>query len=102
MPLIRPDAISDRIRLSDKFRTEMAALVAEGSAVDAHLSLAGSGVDAVIEEAAPDEEGVTVEGPQDKFLSWPDEQQSLSSVAVVADRVVAFVHREAVTVTVLR
>lgn len=55
MPAIRPEAISNRIRLTYKVRAATCFLVAEGGAVDAVLPLTGSDVDAVIFELPPDE-----------------------------------------------
>ncbi|KVM72587.1 hypothetical protein WJ61_01105 [Burkholderia ubonensis] len=75
MPAIRPEAISNRVRLANEVRAAMRRLVAEDCAVDAVLA-------AVIDEFPPDETGVAVLGSQHDFFTGPDEQLSIASVFV--------------------
>jgi hypothetical protein len=77
MPAIRPEAISNLIRLSYERRTAPARLVAEDGAVDPVLS-------AVVDEDAPDEEGIGVLGSQHDLFARTNELVfgSLSAVGV--------------------
>jgi hypothetical protein len=89
MPAIRPEAISNRIRLTYEVRGSVRAFVSEHGAVDTVLS-------AVVDEVAPNKEGVSALGSQDEFFAWADEQFALPSVLVLVGRIVSFIEGEAV------
>jgi hypothetical protein len=75
MPAIRPEDISNRIRLLNERRAAGAAFVSEHGAVDSFLP-------AVVDELPPDEQGICSLGSQDNFLSGANEQLSLSPIGV--------------------
>jgi hypothetical protein len=66
MPAIRPEAISNLIRLAYEARAAMARFVPEDRAVDPVLA-------AVIDEDSPDEEGISSFGSEHNLFSGPDE-----------------------------
>ena len=86
MPLTRPDAISNLIRLAYKFAALVRRLVAEDGAVD-------SGLSAIVPEFSPHEQGVSIWESKRNDLSgaakflWP------SPVFIVIARVVPLIHR---------
>jgi len=75
MPLIRPEAISNRIRLSNEFGRLVLAFVSEDSTVDTLLTT-------VIDESSPDKDGIGSFGSEDEFFTWTDKENSLSSIGV--------------------
>jgi hypothetical protein len=75
MPAIRPDAISNRIRLANEVAGSVTPLVSEHGAVDALLPT-------VVNEAAPNEHGIGAFGAQDKLFSWTDEQPPLATICI--------------------
>jgi len=75
MPLTRPDAISNLIRLAYKFAALVRRLVAEDGAVD-------SGLSAVILEFPPRKQRITFGCSQHDFLAGADEQVSLAAIPV--------------------
>lgn len=101
MPAIRPDAISNCIRLANEVRAADFAFVAKDRAVDAGLSFPGSLVNAVVNEVTPHEAGVGTLSSKDDFLSRPDEQFSFASIFVVVGRVVSLIEINAVSVAIL-
>jgi hypothetical protein len=72
MPQIRPQDISNCVRLANEFRTEIRRLVPKDGAVDAGLPFTGSLVNAVVKEAPPDEHGVSAFCSQDDLLTGSD------------------------------
>lgn len=94
MPAIRPEAISNRIRLAYEFRALMRGFVAENRAVDPALA-------AGIEEPSPDEKRIGRLCAEDDFLARSGEDPAPPAVAVLTGRVVPLVEREAVTVAIL-
>jgi len=93
MPATRPEAISNRVRLSNEERAAPRRLVAEDCAVDAFLS-------AVVDELSPDEQRITALGPQNQLRSGSDEQAALASISVATGRVVPLIQLEAVKIAV--
>jgi hypothetical protein len=73
MPAIRPEDISNRIRLAYKVRAAVRRLVAEHGTVDSFLPFSGSEVDAVVNEVPPDPNSVGVSGSEDPLLAGADE-----------------------------
>jgi len=102
MPAIRPDAISNCIRLANEVRAADFAFVAEDGAIDSVLAFSGSLVNEVVDEVAPHEACVGALSSKDDFLSRPDEEFSLSPVPVVICRVVPLIKVDAVSVAILR
>lgn len=94
MPATRPEAISNRIRLAYEIAGTVRAFIAKHRAVDAILS-------AVIDESAPDEQGIGCVGSQDNLFSRADEQFSLSAIGVSIGGIVPFVQGKAVNIAVL-
>ena len=94
MPAIRPEAISNRVRLSNEVRAAMRRLVAEDGAVDSRLP-------AVVDELSPYETGVSTLRAQDDLLAGSDEQLSLSAVCVSVSRVVTFIQFKTVLIAIL-
>ena len=80
----------------------MRRFVSEHGAVDALLSFAGSGVDAVVDETAPGPHGVSVSGAEYPFLAGADEQNALPAIPVLVGAVVALIEFEAVEVAIER
>jgi hypothetical protein len=103
MPAIRPERISNCIRLANEVRTKVAGLIAEGGTVDSFLSPPGSLVDAVINEFSPHKEGVSGFGAEDEFGSRADEQFSFSPKwALGVCAVVPLIEVQAIKVAILR
>ena len=100
MPAMRPEEVSNRIRLANKARAAVRRLVSEHGAVDSLLLFSGALVDAVVNELSPDPNSVGVSGAEYPLLAGADEQDALSPVPVVIGAVVPLVHVEAVEVTV--
>lgn len=96
MPAIRPEAISNRVRLSYEIRAAIARLVAEDRAVDSVLP-------AIVDEDSPHEHGIGALSSQHNLLAWTDELIIVagSAVGVSVSRVVAFIEFGAVNVAVL-
>lgn len=81
----------------------MLSLVSEDRAVDPLLPLAGSLVDAVVNELPPHEQCVCSIGVQHELVAWPDEQQTRPPHGpLVVPAVVPLIHLQAVHVTVAR
>src|SRR5579885_1539331 len=95
MPAIRPEAISNRIRLTNEDGAPILALVVEDGAVDAFLC-------AVVDESSPYKERVSLGSAEHNFLAGTDEQFALSPIGIAAAGIVPFIEREAVKITVLR
>ncbi len=102
MPAIRPEVISNRIRLTYELGALDVALVAEHGAVNPGLSLAGSGVDAVINELPPHPTCQAVERPKHDMLAGAYELTTDAAVCVPTRRIMPLVEREACPVPVLR
>lgn len=100
MPAMRPEAISNRVRLSNEVRAAMRRLVAEDCAVDAQLAFSGALVNTVVDELAPDEAGVTSLGSEHDLFTWSNKQFSPSPVFVLIGRVVSFIQFKAVFVAI--
>lgn len=96
MPAIRPERISNRVRLAYKIRALVFRLVAEDRAVDSVLT-------AVIDEDPPHEHGVSVLSSQHNLFAWADELivVSLPPVLVDVSGVVPLVEFRAVKIAVL-
>lgn len=90
---MRPEAISNRVRLSNESRAAVRRFVAEDGAVDSLLP-------AVVDELAPHEASVTSLTAKHDFLAGADEQFSLSAVCVSVRRVVSFIEFQAVFVAI--
>jgi hypothetical protein len=82
MPAISPDAISNRIRLTNEVRAAVRPFVAERGTVDTRLDFAGSRVDAIVPESPPDEEGIAVFGAEDELFAGASEQFADPSVLI--------------------
>lgn len=95
MPAIRPEAISNCVRLAYKSRALVLRLVTEDGAVDALLPT-------VVDELAPNEHGIASLGSQYNFFARADELivVSLTAVCVSISRVVAFIEFCAIKITV--
>ena len=94
MPAIRPEAVSNAIRLAYEFRALMWAFVSEHGAVDTLLA-------AVVDELSPGEHGIRLLCSQDNLFSWANELRAPSPIGVAVATVVALVEFETVTVAVL-
>jgi hypothetical protein len=94
MPAMRPEAVSNCVRLAYEFAAKVRAFVTEDSAVDALLST-------VIYEFSPGETCVTLLGPEDYFLPRADEELPLLLTFTVIGRVVALIHSKAGLIAVL-
>jgi hypothetical protein len=94
MPAIRPEAISNRVRLSYEIRAAIRSFIAEDGTVNALLS-------AVVDELSPDKHGVGALGSKHDLFSWPNELSALSSVGVSVGAVMSFVQFKAITISVL-
>ncbi len=81
MPAMRPQAISNRIRLSNEVAAPVLALVSEDGAVDSVLS-------AVINELSPDPNSVGGDCSEHPLLAGANEQDALPTVSVVVGAVV--------------
>lgn len=97
MPAMRPQDISNCVRRSNERRAEVRRLVSEDSAVDAVLPLAGSGVNAVVDEVSPNKHCVACLGSEDPLLARSDEQPAVS---IRPGAVVPFIHLQAVEVAI--
>jgi hypothetical protein len=100
MPAIRPEDISNRIRLAYKVRAALRRLVSEHGAIDSLLSFAGSLVDAIVNEVSPHPNSVGSLGSEDPLFAGADEQDALPTVSVLVGAVVPLVHIEAVKVAI--
>ena len=95
MPAIRPEAISNLVRLSYEFAASVMAFVTEHRAIDSALST-------VVDEPSPHEHGVSVVCSQHNLFTRSDEQLSFAPVRVAVCAVVPFIEFKAITVSVLR
>jgi hypothetical protein len=95
MPAIRPEDISNRIRLTYEFRAAMRAFIPEDSTVDSVLA-------AVIDEVSPHKHGIGAISSQHDLFAWADKLLSLSAISVLVCGVVAFIHLKAIKVSVFR
>lgn len=75
MPAIRPEAISNCIRLPNEVAGPVPRLVPEDGAIGSLLS-------AIVEELPPHEESISVFGSQDDLFSWADELAQLSWLSI--------------------
>lgn len=100
MPAIRPEAISNRVRLADKVRAAMRRLVSEHGAVDTVLPLSGALVDAIVDEVSPHPNSISGGGSEYPLLAGADKQDALPTVSVFVGAVVPLVHVEAVKVAI--
>jgi hypothetical protein len=75
MPAIRPEDISNLIRLTYEARAAAARLVPEDRAVDTVLP-------AIVFEYSPDEEGISCSGSEHDFLPGPDKLVFVTSSSV--------------------
>lgn len=92
---MRPEAISNLIRLTYEFRALMWSFVSEDRAVNTLLS-------AVVDEVSPDKDCISESSPENDFLSGSDELGTSSAIRVVVATVVPLIHSDAVKVSVLR
>ena len=95
MPAMRPEAISNRVRLAYEVRAAVRALVSEYGAVNSVLP-------AVVDKSAPDEAGVSGCSAEHNLFAWAAEQLARSPVRVSVRRVVPLIEFEAVKVSILR
>lgn len=93
MPAIRPEDISNLIRLTYELRALMARLIPEDGTVDAGLA-------AVVDEDAPNEEGIGALGSEHNLFPWSDELFPRPSIGVSVTGVVALVELNAIEVAV--
>lgn len=84
MPATRPEAISNRIRLTYEGAGSVRAFVSEYGAIDSVLS-------AVIDELSPHEEGVSCAGAEYNFLAGPHEQFCVPPICIDVSRIVALI-----------
>jgi hypothetical protein len=82
MPLIKPQAISNRVRLAYEFAALVRSFIAKHGTVDAALPLSGSLVDAVVLESPPNENSIPCCGSQDNLFSGTAKQPPPPSVSV--------------------
>jgi hypothetical protein len=94
MPLTRPEAISDLIRLAYEVRAAMRGFVAEDGAVDSLLP-------AVVDELSPDEHRVSAFSSEYHLSPRAREKSGPASVAVSVPGIVALIEFEAVKVAIL-
>ena len=94
MPLTRPDVISDRIRLTNKFGRPDRSLVTKDGAVDASLPTS-------VDELSPNKHGVSISGPEHDLFTWADEQISFPAILVLVAGVVPFVECETGDISIL-
>lgn len=94
MPAIRPEAISNRIRLAYEFATKVWAFVSENGAVDSALA-------AVINEPSPSEQGICVDGSENDFFTGADENFSFSAIRILVAAVMPLIEFKAVNVSIL-
>ena len=92
---MRPEAISDRIRLSYEARAARRSLIPEDSTIDTILS-------AVVDEASPHKQSVRSQGSEHNLFARPDELGTLAAIGVSIGAVMPLIHREAVFVAVFR
>lgn len=93
MPATRPEAISNRIRLTYEARAAERPFVPEDGTVNSFLA-------AVIDKVPPDEHGVSWGGSEDNLLSRPDKELSQSSVGVMPAGVMSLVHLKTVQISI--
>lgn len=93
MPAIRPEAISNLVRLSNEARALVVRFVPEDGAVDAVLS-------AVVDEHSPHKHSIPGKGPQHDLLTGSDEELAHAAIGVSVGAVVAFIEFEAVAVAI--
>lgn len=101
-PAIRPECVSNRIRLSNEFAALMLSLIAERGAIDSCLRLAGSLVNAAVDKLSPNKKSVPCSCAENDFLAGAAEQDSLATVAVSICGVVFFIKRQARLIAVFR
>ena len=95
MPAIRPEAISNFIRLAYEFRALVWAFVSENGAVDSSLP-------AVVDELPPDKQGICVGGSQDDLLTGADKLSAPASISIFVATVMTFVEGKAIFIPVFR
>lgn len=95
MPAIRPEAISNLVRLSYEFAASVLAFVPEHRAIDSALST-------VVDEPPPHEHGISVFGSQHNLFTRSDEQLAFAPVRVAVCAVMPLVEFKAITVSILR
>jgi hypothetical protein len=93
MPAIRPEDISNAIRLPNEVTGPMRGLVAEYGAID-------SGLAAIVDKLSPDEDGICALGSKDNLFTWTDELPQLSGFSI--GRIMPLEQFEAVKVAVAR
>lgn len=96
MPAIRPERISNCVRLAYEIRAAVLRLIAEDRAIDAVLS-------AIVDEDTPDEERISALGSEHDLFTGADELVAVagSPIGVSIARVVALVESDAIDVSVL-
>src|SRR6266705_1761080 len=95
MPAIRPEAISNLIRLAYEARAARRSLIPKDRAVDSLLA-------AVVDELSPDPHGAGALSSQDDLFARPNELSALAAIRVSIGAVVALVHGEAVFIAIFR
>lgn len=95
MPQIRPEAISNRVRLAYEVRAAVRGLISEKGAVDA-------GLPAIVGESSPRKAGVSAVGSQHNFFAGAAKEFAHSAVCVSVGGVVPLIEFQAVNVAVLR
>ena len=93
MPAIRPEAVSNFIRLSYEVAAAVVAFVSEHGAVDALLS-------AIVDELSPHKARISYFGTKYNFLARADEQFTFAPVLIVVCAVVSFVQRQTIYIAV--
>jgi hypothetical protein len=97
MPAMRPEDISNLIRLAYEVRAAVLRFIAEDRAVNTLLA-------GVVAEVSPDEEGISALGSEHDLFAGADELIAVagSPIGVSIARVVALVESDAIEVSVLR
>jgi hypothetical protein len=91
MPAMRPDAISNRVRLAYEFTALVRSFIPERSTVDTLLPVPCPLVDAVVTKYFPNKQGVPLCRSQANIIPGSDKLLGLAAIRVGAMRVVASV-----------
>jgi hypothetical protein len=102
MPAIRPEAISNRIRLTYEVRAASSSLVAERGTIDTLLRRARPRVEAGVSELPPDEEGIPGFGAENDLFAGAAEQSADTPISVAIGRVVLLIQGQARRIAVSR
>ena len=101
MPQIRPDAISNCIRLANEVAALVRSLIPERRTIDSRLPDACSLVDTGVDKESPNKKSIPCRCPQCDVFSWSNELLGSSSIFVLVTRVMSFIKFSASRVAVL-